>query len=104
MAYRKAHQEPPAVRFWRNVQKTADCWVWTGARSGAGYGQININDVLVFTHRFSWELHHGPIPDGLLVCHHCDNPPCCNPAHLFLGTPSDNMVDKIRKGRHLLKK
>lgn len=104
LAYRKAHKEPPALRFWRQVQKTDTCWLWTGARSGAGYGQIGINDVRIFTHRFSWELHHGPIPAGLFVCHHCDNPPCVRPDHLFLGTPQDNMVDKIRKGRHLLKK
>jgi len=57
---------------------------------------------MVYAHRLAWELTYGPIPDGMLVCHHCDNPICCRPDHLFLGTPSDNMQDALRKGRFFM--
>jgi hypothetical protein len=85
-------------RFWKKVQKTDSCWVWIGGLSHS-YGWMGINSRHVLAHRISWELHNGPIPDGLYVCHHCDNPPCVRPDHLFLGTHDDNMNDKISKGR-----
>lgn len=88
-------------RFWSHVDKNNDCWVWTASRYASGYGQFKAKagKPAVRASRFSWMLHFGPIPDGLLVCHHCDNPPCVRPEHLFLGTHQDNHDDMRRKGR-----
>lgn len=95
------------ARFWAKVDKNGPtirpklgpCWSWTASTHNAGYGQIGFNKRIAYAHRVAWELCVGPIPDNLLVCHKCDNPPCCNPTHLFLGTDSDNAWDKVRKGR-----
>jgi len=93
-------------RFWAKVDRGTidDCWEWTGARqssqgSAPGYGSVRLEGRQLSAHRIAWEYAHGPIPDGLVVCHHCDNPPCCNPAHLFLGTIMDNNADRTQKGR-----
>jgi hypothetical protein len=92
-------------RFWSKVSKTNDCWLWIGARrkrQGGGwgdYGSFRFNGKTCSASRIAWELTHGPIPDGLCVLHRCDNPPCCNPTHLFLGTVADNALDKANKGR-----
>ena len=90
-------------RFWSFVNKTDGCWEWTGGRHVQGYGQIKIADgysgKLVRSHRLSYELHFGPIPDGMDVLHHCDNPPCVNPKHLYLGTIHENMADKVNRHR-----
>lgn len=80
-------------------EPNSGCLIWLGTSTSAGYGQIIINGKKVYCHRLSWELTNGPIPRGLHVLHHCDNPPCCNPDHLFLGTDQDNTDDKVAKGR-----
>lgn len=88
-----------AERFWRSVDKTdADgCWLW---RCVSGkYGQFTVNGRNIGAHRASWAMHFGPIPDGVFVCHRCDNPRCVRPDHLFLGTHGDNMADMVAKGR-----
>ena len=96
---------PLATRFWRKVtvQTEQDCWKWQGAQNGDGYGIIGYGGRYGKTmraHRLSWELHNKTkIPSDLCVCHHCDNPSCVNPAHLFLGTNKDNVDDMRRKGR-----
>lgn len=90
---------PLSDRFWQYVDKTDYCWIWKGCLHHTGYGIIRINYQNVQAHRASWELHNGEIPEGLWVLHHCDNPPCVNPEHLFLGTNVDNMRDKLQKGR-----
>lgn len=92
-----------AEGFWAKVDRSGGsdaCWPWLRAIDGAGYGAVRINYKLYKAHRLSWILTHGELPDGMHVCHHCDNPPCANPAHLFLGTPLDNMRDREQKGRH----
>lgn len=90
------------VRFWAKVDASGGpdgCWIWTGARFPFGYGAIKIGGRPRGAHRTAWELVNGPIPEGLNVLHHCDNPPCVNPAHLFLGTLRDNALDMFAKGR-----
>ncbi len=94
---------PPRERFWDKVDLSAGpnkCWLWLGA-TNTRYGMFWCGGRQVKAHRFSWEMVHGPIPDGLLVCHRCDNPPCVNPSHLFLGSMSDNILDAVAKGRHV---
>lgn len=89
-------------RFWAKVDKSGGpdaCWEWQGTRAPNRYGSVTFHNRAVSTHRLAWELTHGPITDGLWVLHRCDNPPCCNPAHLFLGTPTDNAQDRNAKGR-----
>lgn len=93
-----------AERFTRRlVRADSGCLIWTGyVHPKRGYGQIGRGGRvagLVETHRLAWELTHGPIPPSAFVCHTCDNPPCCEPSHLFLGTCADNVRDMVRKGR-----
>lgn len=91
---------PIEIRFWPAVQKTdGGCWLWLGRKCPDGYGKLVHRRKVWGTHRISWLLHNGPIPDGMQVLHRCDVPACVNPAHLFLGTQIDNIRDMIAKGR-----
>jgi hypothetical protein len=86
--------------FWPKVDKSGDCWIWTAYRTKQGYGRLKVKTVhQKLAHRLAWEFAKGPVPDGLFVLHRCDNPPCVNPDHLFLGTLIDNNLDRARKGR-----
>lgn len=87
------------ARFWRNVRRTDYCWEWTASTDRGGYGSISENNKSRGAHQVSWEIHFGPIPDGMFVLHKCDNPPCVRPDHLFLGTSKDNAQDRQQKGR-----
>lgn len=94
----------PQIRFWRKVQKGQpdQCWLWTGGTQGSGYGQFYLaKREPIGAHRYSWMLHNGrDIPRGMHVMHSCDTPLCVNPAHLSVGSPRDNQVDKSMKGRN----
>ena len=89
-----------AERLQRHSVVTATgCREWTGRCGPKGYGRIRVDGKLIAVHRVAWELTHGPIPDGIKVLHHCDNPPCFGEACLFLGTDADNAADREAKGR-----
>lgn len=91
--------KPYEERFWGKVEKTETCWLWTAGKDKDGYGKFRVSKKHYRAHRFSWELHFGPVPLATSVLHKCDNPPCVNPDHLFLGSNADNMADRDRKGR-----
>jgi hypothetical protein len=88
-------------RVWAKVERRdpTECWPWTDTLTDDGYGRIRVGTQRIGAHRAMWTITHGEIENGLVVCHHCDNPRCCNPGHLFLGTPGDNARDKVSKGR-----
>lgn len=95
-----------AELFWDKVDKTSDakgCWIWSGYRQKFGYGWIYRGDGLksrgVLAHRYAWQLLVGPVPEGKFVLHHCDNPPCVNPAHLYVGSCQENSSDMAIRGR-----
>lgn len=95
---------PLAERLWEKVDRSGGsdaCWIWIGAVTTNGYGQINTGGRKSVAHRAAWELVNGPVPLGKELCHRCDNRKCVNLAHLFVGTRSDNVRDCVSKGRHV---
>lgn len=94
---------PFEERFWARVQKSDGCWIWTGNRTYQGYGSTYnagyYEGKREGAHRIAYRLTYGDFPKELLVCHHCDNPPCVRPDHLFLGSNKDNLLDAKNKGR-----
>ena len=92
---------PLAHRFWEKVRVSTGCWLWGASRDTKGYGSIGLfgRGTLARASRVAWLLSNGPIPAGQHVLHSCDNPPCVNPDHLFLGTNLDNAADMLAKGR-----
>lgn len=88
------------ARFWSLVDRSESCWVFKGRKDDKGYGRIGfMGRSNLGAHRISWMLTNGDVPIGNCVLHRCDNPPCCNPDHLFIGTNRDNVVDRQTKGR-----
>lgn len=89
-------------RFFSKINKIENgCWEWNGAKNEQGYGKLGIDYKVYSAHRVSYELHYKKIPNNVFVCHKCDNPSCCNPKHLFLGTHKQNMFDRNSKNRQL---
>ena len=94
--------EIQVMAFWSKVsisENKRDCWEWCGAKKKTGYGNLRINKKYRIAHRVAFELANGPIPEGYIVCHICDNPACCNPNHLMLGTIKSNAADMLIKSR-----
>ena len=92
------------TKFWNNVNKTSNCWLWTGYINEKGYGRLRYGGKLVYAHRLSYLLHNQQLPSDLCVLHKCDNPPCVNPDHLFLGTKKQNNEDMASKGRQFFQR
>lgn len=93
-------RRPVEERFWEKVDRTDGCWNWVAAISHGWYGSFCVEKgKTIVAHKFSWELANGPVPDGMKVCHSCDNPRCVRVDHLFLGTQAENLLDMSKKGR-----
>ena len=94
-----------AQRLWEDVDKTpglgpdGECWEWIAGKNGVGYGMFRVDGKVILAHRVAYELYCGPVPKGKIVRHRCDNPPCCNPSHVLLGTVQDNVDDRVRRNR-----
>lgn len=93
-------QDMTWARLLVKTTEVGECLIWTGSVKPVGYGQIRHGAKTLYTHRVSWELHFGPVPEGMCVLHHCDVRRCVRPEHLFLGTKADNTADMMAKGRH----
>ena len=91
--------EEDKERFWSHVDKTNECWLWTGCSISKGYGHFWRGKTSEKSHRVSYILSNGSIPKGMFICHTCDNPPCVNPEHLYAGTCSQNSIDMVSRNR-----
>ena len=89
-------------RFWSKVNKGPGCWEWQAATDQDGYGRLTVQRINLRVHTLSYIMKYGPIEKEICVLHHCDNPPCVNPEHLFLGTKKDNKHDSMKKGRNFI--
>lgn len=101
---RNSRKFPPVEDiFWGKVERAApeECWPWKGYINPDGYGYFRGKGKAHLASKWAWLLTFGEVPKGLVVCHHCDNPPCCNPRHLFIGEPQHNVDDCVSKGRHV---
>lgn len=93
--------QTPKERLISKIERLeSGCWKWLGSKNKKGYGMMVYKGRIHASHRVSWQEYNGPIPDGMLICHKCDNPSCVNPDHLFVGSNQDNMDDMKEKGRH----
>ena len=100
MKTKEGYGQNPRTPFWSHYDEDENgCWHWRGGKNKRGQGVVRHVGKNWVTSRLAWTLTYGPIPEGMFVCHSCDNPPCINPNHLFIGTPRDNVLDMVSKGR-----
>lgn len=95
------YKRDPVDRFLSRVDTSGGCWLWTGPVDGGGYGLLTFQGVPISAHRVSYLLHNGDLPTGSLICHHCDNPPCVNPDHLYAGDFHTNARDAVARNRYV---